>query len=111
MSSTNFVNDHASGGLSNYLYICELNSPSSTVDDGDEAKSNKVLIKLYGESHKQLSYFLTDVLVATIMSSSGLGPKIYGVFQSGRLEQLLDASSTTILVPFLRLDFEILQVF
>ena len=47
--------------------------------------------RLYGESHNELAYFIKDALVATTMSAYSLGPRIYGIFANGRIEQLVDA--------------------
>jgi hypothetical protein len=45
--------------------------------------------RLYGnEGERELS----DILISTIMGETRLGPKIYGVFPAGRLEQLFSVS-------------------
>lgn len=35
---------------------------------------------------------INDIMVTTVMSNFKIGPKLYGVFPSGRLEELIDAA-------------------
>jgi hypothetical protein len=46
--------------------------------------------RLYGEGHESSWTLLKDVLVSAMMSDKRLGPKIYGVFKCGRLEELIN---------------------
>lgn len=49
---------------------------------------------MYGENNvKNSSVLLKDVVVSAIMSDNQLGPKLYGIFPSGRLEQFINANS------------------
>ena len=46
--------------------------------------------RLYGENHKKnSSIVLKDVVVNAIMSNYSIGPKLYGIFPAGRLEELI----------------------
>ena len=36
---------------------------------------------------------LQDILVTTIMSELSLGPKLYGIFPTGRLEELINVKN------------------
>ena len=47
-----------------------------------------IVKRLYGDSDRSLK--LQDIIITTMMSDLLLGPKLYGIFPSGRLEELLD---------------------
>ncbi|CAF1204355.1 unnamed protein product, partial [Rotaria sordida] len=78
------------GGLSNYLYCCSLPDPIEL--QGDEPR--KVLLRIYGESHKKhRGTLLIDSVVCTLLSERKLGPHVYGIFPEGRLEEFVEAES------------------
>ncbi|KAI5098220.1 choline kinase alpha isoform X1, partial [Silurus meridionalis] len=87
------------GGLSNRLFLCALPEVQQSI--GDEPRN--VLLRLYGailqmscnkgdsgqsENHSQGddSMVLESVMFA-ILAERQLGPKLYGIFPQGRLEQ------------------------
>ncbi|XP_005988063.1 choline kinase alpha [Latimeria chalumnae] len=89
------------GGLSNRLFLCSL--PDTKKSVGDEPRN--VLLRLYGailqmsksESTKPKtedefrgadSMMLESVMFA-ILAERTLGPKLYGIFPQGRLEQFV----------------------
>ena len=37
---------------------------------------------------------IKDIVVTTILSDFNIGPKLYGIFASGRLEELLEVNLT-----------------
>ncbi|XP_006171419.1 choline kinase alpha [Tupaia chinensis] len=104
------------GGLSNMLFQCSL--PDTTATIGDEPR--KVLLRLYGailqmrscnkEGSEQAqrenefqgaeAMVLESVMFA-ILAERSLGPKLYGIFPQGRLEQF---------IPSRRLDTEELSL-
>jgi choline/ethanolamine kinase len=52
----------------------------------------KVLLRIYGENHhNNSSIILKDVVVSAIMSDKGFGPKLYGIFTQGRLEEYIQS--------------------
>ncbi|XP_054156776.1 choline/ethanolamine kinase-like [Oppia nitens] len=76
------------GGLTNQLYYCGINEPKITSNIPHE-----VSIRFYGSK-----YFnnidvnvdnerLTDVIIAITVSDNKLGPKIYGIFDKGQIQQ------------------------
>ncbi|KAM9377801.1 choline kinase alpha [Pholidichthys leucotaenia] len=89
------------GGLSNKLFLCSL--PDSLASVGDEPRS--VLLRLYGailqmscnkgdsqESNKENHFQGAEAMVLesvmfAILAERELGPKLYGIFPQGRLEQ------------------------
>jgi choline/ethanolamine kinase len=73
------------------LYACSIDETSFKQIDREP---NNILLRLYGENNnKNSSVLLKDVVVSAMMSDNQLGPKLYGIFPSGRLEQLIDATS------------------
>lgn len=89
------------GGLSNQLFLCSL--PDSLDVVGDEPRS--VLLRLYGailqmscnkgdsrQSNTEKHFQGADAMVLesvmfAILAERELGPKLYGIFPQGRLEQ------------------------
>ncbi|XP_039989824.1 choline kinase alpha isoform X2 [Xiphias gladius] len=89
------------GGLSNKLFLCSLPDSLDTV--WDEPRS--VLLRLYGailqmscnkgdsrQSNKENHFQGAEAMVLesvmfAILAERGLGPKLYGIFPQGRLEQ------------------------
>uniref|UniRef100_A0A8C7VBX2 ethanolamine kinase n=1 Tax=Oryzias sinensis TaxID=183150 RepID=A0A8C7VBX2_9TELE len=89
------------GGLSNKLFLCSL--PDSLDSVGDEPRS--VLLRLYGailqmscnkgdsgQSNKENHFQGAEAMVLesvmfAILAERELGPKLYGIFPQGRLEQ------------------------
>uniref|UniRef100_A0A8C6WWS7 ethanolamine kinase n=1 Tax=Neogobius melanostomus TaxID=47308 RepID=A0A8C6WWS7_9GOBI len=84
-----------SGGLSNLLYLCSL--PDHVAAEGDEPR--RVLLRVYGailqnQNSNPEKIFGVDSLVLesvmfAILAERTLGPKLYGIFPAGRLEQYL----------------------
>ncbi|XP_058500611.1 choline kinase alpha isoform X2 [Solea solea] len=91
------------GGLSNKLFLCSLSDSVDTV--GDEPRS--VLLRLYGailqmscnkgdarlsnkENHVQgAEAMVQESVMFAILAERELGPKLYGIFPQGRLEQFV----------------------
>lgn len=89
------------GGLSNKLFLCSLPDCMDTV--GDEPRS--ILLRLYGailqmscnkgeskQSNKENHFQGAEAMVLesvmfAILAERELGPKLYGIFPQGRLEQ------------------------
>lgn len=47
---------------------------------------------MYGECHQFDSFsLLKDIIVSTILSDFSIGPKLFGIFPTGRLEELIEA--------------------
>ncbi|XP_077372388.1 choline kinase alpha isoform X1 [Festucalex cinctus] len=91
------------GGLSNKLFLCSL--PDSVDTVGDEPRS--ILLRLYGailqmscnkgesqQSNKENHFQGAEAMVLesvmfAILAERELGPKLYGIFPQGRLEQYM----------------------
>ncbi|GAB6021652.1 hypothetical protein CHUAL_004236 [Chamberlinius hualienensis] len=78
-----------SGGLSNFLYFCAL--PNSTSPLSDEP--SQVLLRIYGQMHDNdvVENVITQSVIFTLLSERCLGPKLYGVFPEGRIEEYIPA--------------------
>uniref|UniRef100_A0A8P4K323 Ethanolamine kinase n=1 Tax=Dicentrarchus labrax TaxID=13489 RepID=A0A8P4K323_DICLA len=87
-----------SGGLSNLLYLCSL--PDHVHCVGEEPR--QVLLRIYGailQVGLSCSYLFMNVcgldslvlesVMFAILAERMLGPKLYGIFPDGRLEQYL----------------------
>ncbi|XP_072646276.1 choline kinase alpha isoform X3 [Canis lupus baileyi] len=86
------------GGLSNMLFQCSLPDTVATV--GDEPR--KVLLRLYGAILKMgAEAMVLESVMFAILAERSLGPKLYGIFPQGRLEQF---------IPSRRLDTEELSL-
>jgi len=68
------------------LYFCEL--PPGVKPKRDEP--SRVLLRLYGSSHESenvLEAHFSECVVFTMLSEMQSGPRLYGIFPGGRLEQ------------------------
>ena len=66
------------------LYMCSL--PVDVVVKGDEPR--RVLLRIYGQIIRESAEtVLTDSVLFALLAEKGLGPKLYGVFTSGRVEE------------------------
>ncbi|KAM4734119.1 choline kinase alpha isoform 2-T2 [Anableps anableps] len=71
------------GGLSNKLFLCSL--PDTLGSVGDEPRS--VLLRLYGAILQGAEAMVLESVMFAILAERELGPKLYGIFPQGRLEQ------------------------
>ncbi|KAF7662903.1 hypothetical protein LDENG_00223270 [Lucifuga dentata] len=74
-----------SGGLSNLLYLCSLPDDVSCI--GEEP--HQVLLRIYGAILQNEDSLVLESVMFAILAERNLGPKLYGVFPQGRLEQYL----------------------
>jgi len=89
------------GGLSNQLYYCAL--PENLKARGREP--TEVLLRMFGkhlsgpasDSEESAEYFVAALVlenvIFTLLSERDLGPKLYGVFAGGRLEEFIQSKS------------------
>ncbi|XP_037745435.1 choline/ethanolamine kinase isoform X1 [Chelonia mydas] len=74
-----------SGGLSNLLYKCSL--PDHILSVGDEPR--QVLLRVYGAILQGVDSLVLESVMFAILAERALGPRLYGVFPQGRLEQYI----------------------
>ncbi|KAK1887185.1 Choline kinase alpha [Dissostichus eleginoides] len=72
-----------SGGLSNLLYLCCL--PDHVPAVADEPRV--VLLRVYGAILQGVDSLVLESVMFAILAERTLGPKLYGIFPQGRLEQ------------------------
>jgi len=57
----------------------------------------RVLLRIYGEIiHKHPEMVLTDSVIFALLAEKGMGPKLYGVFTTGRVEEYVPVRSTSL---------------
>ncbi|XP_029471332.1 choline/ethanolamine kinase [Rhinatrema bivittatum] len=74
-----------SGGLSNLLYKCSL--PNHILSAGDEPR--QVLLRVYGAILQGVDSLVLESVMFAILAERALGPRLYGVFPQGRLEEYI----------------------
>lgn len=74
-----------SGGLSNLLYYCSLPSTHTPVT----GEPSQVLLRMYGQLLDKHDPKITDSVITMLLSERNLGPKLYGIFPGGRLEEYI----------------------
>lgn len=74
-----------SGGLSNFLYLCAL--PDGKQNSKDEPRN--VLLRIYGRILQGQDALVQESVMFAILAERMLGPKLYGVFPQGRLEEYI----------------------
>ena len=92
-----------SGGLSNFLYYCAL----PAVAKPKQGEPSRVLVRFYGQIHSEgaLEAILTESVIFTLLSERKLGPKLYGIFPGGRLEEFIPVIISSFLpILFFSLD-------
>ncbi|XP_034933883.1 choline/ethanolamine kinase isoform X2 [Chelonus insularis] len=80
---------YISGGLSNWVYNVQL--PDGTTPIRNEPR--QVLLRIYGQVHgeRAMESIITESVIFTLLSERKLGPKLYGVFPGGRIEEYIPA--------------------
>lgn len=74
-----------SGGLSNLLYLCSLPDHVHCVEE----EPRQVLLRIYGAILQGVDSLVLESVMFAILAERSLGPKLYGIFPDGRLEQYL----------------------
>ncbi len=86
----NTVDVCSSGGLSNLLYQCSLPEKLKPQDD----EPAKVMLRIYGQIIRENpDTVVTDSVIFSALAEKNMGPKLYGVFTGGRVEEYLDVST------------------
>ncbi|CAG2181057.1 unnamed protein product, partial [Oppiella nova] len=86
ISSDEIVIKILSGGYSNQLYYCSLPDKVQSLN----GEPQDVVLRFYGQPNNDGDdYKVTDSLITMLLSERRLGPKLYGVFAGGRLEEYI----------------------
>uniref|UniRef100_A0A914VE19 Choline/ethanolamine kinase n=1 Tax=Plectus sambesii TaxID=2011161 RepID=A0A914VE19_9BILA len=72
------------GGMSNMLFLCRL--PEHHPPLRDEA--DKMLLRVYFNPEIE-SHLVAESVIFTLLSERHLGPKLFGIFSGGRLEEYI----------------------
>jgi len=91
-----------SGGLSNWMYLCSLPKGRKPAATGHEPST--VLLRLFGQKLPSsgsdeettaliFNAHITDNVIFTLLSERRLGPRLYGIFAGGRLEEYIESES------------------
>ena len=73
------------------LYCCWLSDSVPVV--GTEPR--RVLLRIYGQIiHEHPVTVLTDSVIFGLLAEKGMGPKLYGVFTTGRVEEYVPVRTT-----------------
>ena len=76
-----------SGGLSNLLYTCAIENDSFPTM---EHEPRKVLLRIYGQIIREHpETVVKDSVIFALLSERGMGPRLYGVFTGGRVEEYI----------------------
>nr|CUU98690.1 choline:ethanolamine kinase [Hymenolepis microstoma] len=77
------------GGLSNYLYKAQL-KPEAI--DSSSTVPKEVFIRVYGELlRSNMNSVILDAVLFALLSEKRLGPKLFGVFPGGRIEEFVES--------------------
>eukprot|EP01083_Nonionella_stella_P075533 205392_1 len=93
ISKSSYTLSVIQGGITNLLYLL-------TPKSGDECKSNdqasghKLLVRIYGENTEVLIDRDREEKLFYELGNVGFGPKLYGIFGNGRMEQWYDNAHT-----------------
>ncbi|XP_003739328.3 choline/ethanolamine kinase [Galendromus occidentalis] len=88
ISSNDMVFKTVGGGLSNLLYYCSLPETHTPLC----GEPSQVLMRMYGQIQgDQDASTITESIICTLLSERALGPKLFGVFPGGRLEEYIPA--------------------
>eukprot|EP01134_Creolimax_fragrantissima_P002782 CFRG2782T1 len=73
------------GGLTNLLFTCKAQGP-----DAHTIEPRKVLLRIYGDGTDLFFSRVLGEICFVLLSECRFGPKLYGVWTEGRLEEWLD---------------------
>ncbi|MGH0162371.1 UNVERIFIED_CONTAM: hypothetical protein FKN15_071914 [Acipenser sinensis] len=88
ISEDDFQIGVVSGGLSNLLYLCSL--PDHVLSVGEEPR--EVLLRVYGAILQGVDSLVQESVMFAILAERALGPRLYGIFPEGRLEQYIPSN-------------------
>ncbi|KAK0396791.1 hypothetical protein QR680_001857 [Steinernema hermaphroditum] len=78
------------GGMSNMLFLCRLGEPHRPIRN----EPDKVLLRVYFNPETE-SHLVAESVIFTLLSERRLGPRLYGIFNGGRLEEYIPSRPLT----------------
>lgn len=82
--------------MSNLLYYCSLPETHTPL----VGEPHQVLMRMYGQIHEGSEAKVTESVIFMMLSERKLGPKLYGIFPGGRLEEYIPVSPCSCLISF-----------
>ncbi|CAD5221358.1 unnamed protein product [Bursaphelenchus xylophilus] len=79
------------GGMSNMLFLCRLSENHPPLRN----EPDKVLLRVYFNPETE-SHLVAESVIFTLLSERHLGPKLYGIFSGGRLEEYIPSRPLTV---------------
>lgn len=70
--------------MSNMLFLCRLTENHPPIKN----EPDKVLLRVYFNPETE-SHLVAESVIFTLFSERHLGPKLYGIFSGGRLEEYI----------------------
>ena len=89
-----------SQGFGNRLFVCEIHQQDDGIHETDCPL--KILVRLYGgnvlpkDAPTRILDETTETMVFYGLGMKGLGPKLYGTFEGGRLEEFIESSAISV---------------
>ncbi|TSK38336.1 Carnitine O-palmitoyltransferase 1, liver isoform [Bagarius yarrelli] len=87
ISQEDFEISIISGGLSNLLFKCSLPDYVSPIG----AEPSCVLLRVYGAILQGVDSLVSESVMFAILAERELGPRLYGIFPEGRLEEYISS--------------------
>lgn len=88
ITSDEIILEPVSGGMTNYLYLCQL--PEGILPLREEP--HQVLLRIYGHiTTSSMDVLVHNSVVFALLAEKRLGPKPYGMFFDGRIEEFIVA--------------------
>ncbi|KAJ1348642.1 Casein kinase II subunit alpha' [Parelaphostrongylus tenuis] len=78
------------GGMSNMLFLCRLSELHRPIRN----EPDKVLLRVYFNPETE-NHLVAESVIFTLLSERHLGPKLYGIFSGGRLEEYIPSRPLT----------------
>ncbi|KAK7099283.1 choline/ethanolamine kinase-like [Littorina saxatilis] len=86
VSADEMILEHVSGGMTNYLYLCRLPDRLRPLRD----EPHQVLLRIYGHiTTSNMDVLVHNSVVFALLAEKRLGPKPYGMFFDGRIEEFI----------------------
>ncbi|KAI6235414.1 hypothetical protein M3Y95_00049200 [Aphelenchoides besseyi] len=91
VSLDNLKINRIKGGMSNMLFLCRLTENHPPLRN----EPDKVLLRVYFNPETE-SHLVAESVIFTLLSERHLGPKLYGIFSGGRLEEYIPSRPLTV---------------
>ena len=102
INENQLIIERIKGGFTNQVYRCSL-SESVVISNTEEVITKDVVLRLYGKKQinlnddgtKRFERF-SDLVLGILVAESGIGPKLYGTFPEGELQEYVNGRQITL---------------